>query len=177
MANATTTELRAAQLAHVLARAVREGDVNVIDARRVLKHELRRRNTNRSHLLAIRSAGAQASIEKYAPQRPPRNDSDDALHADHVYPFTSALFDEITTLEGWVDELRRLATVVCVTAKENYALEQIEKTGVHGPASTPPPGSRSSRRCPGSGRVKAPGDHQAVELTLGPPGGLLPDRV
>jgi hypothetical protein len=113
---------------------VREGEVNAIDAGRVLKHELRRRNTNRSHTLAVRSVAAQASIDKYAPERPPRNDSDDALHADHVYPFGSALFDEITTLEGWINELRRLATVVCVTASENYALEQIEKAGVHGPA-------------------------------------------
>jgi hypothetical protein len=134
VADATSAELRPAQLAHVLARAVRDGEVSAVDAGRVLKHELRRRNTNRSHTLAVRSTGAQASIEKYAPQRPPRNDSDDALHADHVYPFTSALFYEITTLEGWVDELRRLSTVVCVTASENYALEQTEKTGVHGPA-------------------------------------------
>jgi hypothetical protein len=134
VAEATPGELRAAQLAHVLARGVRDGEVKAVDAARVLKHELRRRNTNKSHTLALRSTGAQASIEKYAPERPPRNDSDDALHADHVYPFTSALFYEVTTLEGWVDELRRLATVVCVTARENYALEQIEKAGVHGPA-------------------------------------------
>jgi hypothetical protein len=131
---APSAEKRAAQLAHVLARAVRDGEVNAIDAARVLKHELRRRNTNRSHTLAVRSTGAQASIDKYAPERRPRNDSDEALHADHVYPFTSTLFYEVTTLDGWVDELRRLATVVCVTARENYALEQIENTGVDGPA-------------------------------------------
>jgi len=33
----------------------------------------------------------------------------------------------------WVAELQRLATVVCVTARENYTLEQIEKTGSRGP--------------------------------------------
>lgn len=32
-----------------------------------------------------------------------------------------------------MDELRRLATVVCVTAKENYALELVESAGTHGP--------------------------------------------
>jgi hypothetical protein len=131
--DASAKELRAAQVAHTLARAVRDGEVNSIDASRILKHELRRLNTNKSHLLPVRSSGAQASIEKYAPARPPRNDSGDALHADHVYPFRPTLLYEITSLEGWVQELRRLATVVCVTAKENYALEQIEKTGEHGP--------------------------------------------
>lgn len=119
MVDATPKELRAAQVAHVLARAVRDGDVNSIDAGRILKHELRRLNRNKSHLLTVRSRGAQASIEKYSPARPPRNDSDDALHADHVYPFRTALLGEITTLDGWIKELRRLATVVCVTAKEN----------------------------------------------------------
>lgn len=38
------------------------------------------------------------------------------------------------TLERWVLELRRLALVVCVTAKENYALEQLESAGQRGPA-------------------------------------------
>ena len=129
----TDKELRAARVAHTLARAVRDGDVAAVDAGRILKHELRRLNTNRSHKIAIRSAGAQASIEKYAPERPPRNSSEDALHADHVYPFTDSLLTDVTTLEEWVLELRRLALVVCVTAKENYALEQVEKRGKHGP--------------------------------------------
>jgi hypothetical protein len=131
--DSTDKEIRAAQVAHALASAVREGDVNAVEAARVLKHELRRLNTNRSHKLAVRSAGAQASIEKYAPERPPRNDSADALHADHVYPFTSSLLYEVTTLRGWVRELRRLAMVVCVTARENYALEQVESAGERGP--------------------------------------------
>ena len=86
MLSATAKELRAAQVAHALARAVQHHDVNAIDAARILKHELRRLNTNRSHKLEVRSHGAQASIEKYAPERPPPNGSDDALHADHVYP-------------------------------------------------------------------------------------------
>jgi hypothetical protein len=129
----TAKELRAAQVAHVLARAVRDGEVNPIDATRILKHELRRLNTNRSHTLPVRSRGAQASIEKYAPERPPRNDSGDALHADHVYPFMSELFYEVVSLDAWLNELRRLATVVCVTAQENYALERVEKAATEGP--------------------------------------------
>jgi hypothetical protein len=133
MQDGTPKELRAAQVAHALARAVREDAVNPTDASRILRHELRQLNTNRSHKLEVRSHGAQASIEKYAPERPPRNSSDDALHADHVYRFASDLLYEVTTLEAWVGELRRLATVVCVTAKENYALEQLEQAGAHGP--------------------------------------------
>lgn len=130
---ATAKELRAAQVAHVVARAVRGDEVHPVDALRILKHELRRLNTNRSHRIALRSSGAQACVEKYAPDRPPRNDSDDALHADHVYPFTTDLLYEVRSVETWVVELRRLATVVCVTALENYALERVEKDGVTGP--------------------------------------------
>jgi hypothetical protein len=133
MDEATTKELRAAQVAHVLARGVRDEEVNAIDASRILKHELRRLNTNRSHVLDVRSRGAQTSIDKYGPDRPPPNGSDDSLHADHVYPFSADLLDKVTTVDGWVQELRRLATVVCVTAKENYALEKVEKAGGHGP--------------------------------------------
>jgi hypothetical protein len=133
MSAAPTKEIRAAQVAHALAGAVRSGDVEAVDALRILKHELRRLNTNRSHTLEVRSRAAQASIDRYAPERPPRNGSDDALHADHVYAFTPELLQETTTVEDWVSELRRLATVVCVTAVENYALEQVERSGIHGP--------------------------------------------
>ena len=112
MQDGTPKELRAAQVAHALARAVREDAVNPTDASRILRHELRQLNTNRSHKLEVRSHGAQASIEKYAPERPPRNSSDDALHADHVYPCTSDLLYEVTTLDAWVGQLRRLAAVV-----------------------------------------------------------------
>jgi hypothetical protein len=126
-------EERAAGVAHVLARAVRDGEVAAGDAVRILKHELRRLNTNRSHLLPTRSTGAQVSIDRYAPERPPRNGSDEALHADHVYPFTADILADVTTLDGWVVELRKLATVVCVTAKENYALERVENAGLRGP--------------------------------------------
>ena len=133
MNDVTPKELRAAKVAHVLARGVRNDEVNPIDASRILKHELRRLNTNKSHTLEVRSQGAQASIEKHAPERPPPNGSEDSLHADHVYSFTANLLHTVTTVEAWVSELRRLATVVCVTAKENYALEQVEKAGAQGP--------------------------------------------
>lgn len=61
----TGTKLRAAQLAHVLARAVRDGEVAVPDALRGLRHELRRRNTNKKLKIPTRSLGAQAVIDEY----------------------------------------------------------------------------------------------------------------
>ena len=148
MEERTTKQMRAAAVAHALSTAVRNGDVDPVDAGRILRHELRRLNTNRSHLLEIRSDGAEASIAKYAPERPPRNGSDDALHADHVYPFNADLFDDVTTLEGWLHELRRLSLVVCVTAKENFALEQVERAGKHGPAKYAAAGVTFSRPLP-----------------------------
>ncbi len=117
----------------MLAGAVRTGEVEAVDALRILRHELRRRNTNSAPRIKVRSAAAQASIDKYAPQRPPRNDSDDALHADHVYPLTADLLHSVDTVEGWAAELARLRSVVCVTAAENYALERVEAQGTTGP--------------------------------------------
>ncbi|MFN2347761.1 MAG: hypothetical protein ABR616_18865 [Dermatophilaceae bacterium] len=78
---------RDAELAAVLADAVRAGRIQAADALRVLRHEMRRRNTNLKAALPHRSAGAQAVIEEYAGrgEAPPKNGSDDALHADHVY--------------------------------------------------------------------------------------------
>jgi hypothetical protein len=128
----TDKETRGAAVAHALSRAVRADEVNAIDACRILRHELRRANTNRAHLIEFRSEGAEASIQRHQ-GRPPKNGSDDALHADHVYPFTPELLYEVSTLDAWKDELRRLSRVVCVTAKENYALEQVEKSGHAGP--------------------------------------------
>ncbi|MDP9393089.1 MAG: hypothetical protein M3Q08_17180 [Pseudomonadota bacterium] len=133
MAAPTARDVRDARVAHVLARAVRTGEVEGVDALRILRHELRRRNTNSTPRIKVRSVGAQASIDKYAPQRPPRNDSDDALHADHVYSLTPELLHSVHTVEGWAEELVRLRTVVCVTAAENYALERVEAQGTTGP--------------------------------------------
>ena len=125
-------DIRAAQIAHVLARAVREGELEEADALRILRHELRRRNTNSAVGIAKRSRGAQASIDKYSPDIPPKNDSPDALHADHVYPLTGDLLRRVETVEQWIVELQRLRTVVCVTAAENYRLEKIERSGTTG---------------------------------------------
>jgi hypothetical protein len=52
MDDAAPKELRAVQVAHVLARGVRNGEIDAIDAGRILKRELRRLNTNRSHTLS-----------------------------------------------------------------------------------------------------------------------------
>src|SRR6185436_16131433 len=100
------------------------------DALRILRHELRRRNTGMSLKIPRRSHRAQASVDKYAPDPPPKNGSPDALHADHVYPLTSELLHHVDTVERWIVELERLRTVVCVTADENYRLQKIESGGV-----------------------------------------------
>lgn len=129
----TRAQKQAAQIAHVLARAVRDGEAREVDVRRILRHEQRRRQVGLKLGIPARSKGAQAAIDKYAPDPPPNNNSDDALHADHVYPLTVDLFHQVTTLEGWIDELARLDAVVCVTAAENYRLEVIENGGTNGP--------------------------------------------
>lgn len=41
---------------------------------------------------------------------------------------TERHLQEVTTVDAWIDELRLLATVVCVTARENYCLIRVEKT-------------------------------------------------
>jgi hypothetical protein len=130
---AVPVDVRAARVADVLARAVRDGEVEAVDALRILRHELRRRNTNSTLRIPQRSAGAQASIDKYAPLAPPKNGSPDALHADHVYPLTAELLLTTQTVDAWLVELARLREVVCVTAAENYALERAEHSGVTGP--------------------------------------------
>lgn len=124
---------REAQLAHVLARAVRVGELAPADALRVLRHELRRRNTNRAQKIGTRSVEAQRVMRQYGAEAVPKNDSPDALHADHVYPVTEAELRRNDTLELWIDAMARLRTVVCVTAQENYRLEQCERRGITGP--------------------------------------------
>ena len=75
------------KLAAVLAEAVRTGSLQAADALRVIRHEMRGRNTNKKSTLPYRSSRAQAVIDDYADRGEPvpRNGSDDALHADHVY--------------------------------------------------------------------------------------------
>jgi hypothetical protein len=70
--------------------------------------------------------GAQAVIDADAA----RGDPPDALHADHVFPPTETELREWTTKAEWLTRFERLRTVVCVTAKENYALEPFEKSEV-----------------------------------------------
>jgi len=124
---------RAAQVAHVLARAVRDDDLVAADALRILRHELRRRNTNQALKIATRSTEAQRVIDKHGAVNVPKNESPDALHADHVYPLTEDELHRNDTLELWIDTMHRLRTVVCVTAEENYQLERCEQRGVTGP--------------------------------------------
>jgi hypothetical protein len=123
-------------MAAVLAQAVREGRILATDALRVIKHEMRRRNTNQKHKLPYRSARAQAVIDDYASrgELPPKNGSDDALHADHVYELDEVDLRTTRTPQEWVNLLSRARTVVVVTARENYDLEALELRGIRGPA-------------------------------------------
>jgi hypothetical protein len=137
---------RAAQVAHVLAQGVRDGEVAAADALRILRHELRRRNTNRAQKIATRSTEAQRVIEHYGAANVPKNASPDALHADHVYSLTEDELNRNDTLELWIDALHRLRIVVCVTAEENYRLETCERKGVTGPRKYAQTGVRFTTR-------------------------------
>ena len=97
---------------------------------------MRRRNTNKKTALPHRSSWAQAVIDDYAGRgdSPPKNGSDHALHADHVYEFDAEQLRETVTVQEWLEVLVAARTVVVVTAKENYQLEILEKSGLHGPA-------------------------------------------
>ncbi len=128
----TDRELRAAKVANVLARGVRETEVVPADALRILRHELRRRNTNRAIKMPLRSKEAQRVIDEYGTPGPPKNGSDDALHADHLWPLTEGTLQTTTSVEAWVDELRRLSQVAVVTARENYRLMSAEKQNLWG---------------------------------------------
>lgn len=124
---------RAAQVAHILAQAVRDGELMATDALRIIKHELRRLNTNKAQKIPVRSTEAQRVIDAYGAAIVPKNGSPDALHADHVYPLTEDDLTRTDTLELWISELQRLQTVVCITAAENYRLEVFERDGLTGP--------------------------------------------
>lgn len=130
----TGWEIRAAQVAHLLSAAVRRDEIVAVDALRILRHELRRRNTNKKLAIPIRSREAQRAIDDLGELGVPKNGSPQALHADHVHPLTVDSLHRIDTLQGWVEELGRLRLVVCVTVAENYRLQAVEHTGVTGPA-------------------------------------------
>ena len=125
---------RAAALASHLAKGVRDGDVAAADALRVLRHELRRRNTNSKLRIERRSKAAQQVIDDYASrgESPPKNGSPDALHADHCHEINTETLQQFVSPEQWIVELDRLREVVCVTAAENYRLMSAEKSGLWG---------------------------------------------
>lgn len=95
---------RDAALAAVLAQGVREGKVHAVDALRVIKHEMRRRNTNKHAGLPFRSAKAQAVIDECAKAGVPvpKNDSEDALHADHVHELGPADLHNTIAVDDWI---------------------------------------------------------------------------
>lgn len=134
MTSLRTKDERFAALAAALSRAAAAGDIAATDAIRVIKHELRRRNTNRAMHAPYRSHAAQDVIDRYAAQgqSPHKYDSLEALHSDHLHALTEKQLLDLTTQEAWLTRLADLSAVVCVTAAENYALEQVERAGVDG---------------------------------------------
>jgi hypothetical protein len=126
-------DVRWAKLADVLAEAARAGRVDPQDARTVLVHALRVRKNNAKLQIRPRSTGAQASIDRYAPDPPPPNGSPDSLHADHVYcfphtgPRLTEFFSRMITVDAWLRELRQLDQVVCLTAAENETVRRVER--------------------------------------------------
>lgn len=125
-------DVRWAKLANVLAEAARSGRVDPQDARTVLVHALRVRQNNAKLQIRPRSVGAQASIDKHAPEPPPPNGSPESLHGDHTYSFPHTgprlndFFSRLTTVEAWLHELQQLDQVVCLTAAENEAVRLVE---------------------------------------------------
>jgi len=130
-------DVRWAKLATVLAEAARDGRVDPQDARSTLVHALRVRQNGAKLKIRPRSQGAQGSIDKYAPETPPPNGSNESLHADHVYAFPhtgprlAEFFNSVTSVDSWLHELRQLDQVVCLTAAENeiVRLVELEMTG------------------------------------------------
>ena len=88
-------------------------------------------------------------IDKYKTvgQPIPNNNSNEALHADHVWPILEQHLQGTISVDAWVNELRHLATVVCVTASENYRLIVVEKT-TPGPEKYSPAGVRFTSPVP-----------------------------
>lgn len=121
-------------LCAVLAEAYRDGKLQGTDVLRVLGHERRTLMTNKTPGLPVRSMGAQTVIDDYAAKKVtvPKNGSLDALHADHVHRLSETHLLTLTTEVDWQGAMAELLAAVCVTARENYALEQLEKNGASG---------------------------------------------
>jgi hypothetical protein len=131
---------RDAMVADHLARGVRDGYVIPEDALCIIRHELRRRNTNKKLDIIGRSREAQRVIDEHRERnaKVPQNGSHDALHADHVYKLTEKHLRELYTVDAWITELSKLRQVVCVTERENMRLEQIEQRDkIDGPEKYP----------------------------------------
>ena len=131
---ASSKAQRHADVAAILAQAVRDNKILMTDATRHIRADLRRLQTNQKVKIAIRSTEAQRVIDEAARrgEAPPKNGSLDALHADHVKPLTDARVMQTVTTDQWSELLEELGEVVCVTARENYKLEAIENDGVTG---------------------------------------------
>ncbi|HEX7165522.1 MAG TPA: hypothetical protein VF230_00945 [Acidimicrobiales bacterium] len=112
------------------------GELEALVAIRVVKDQLRKRNTNRRDSVERRSKAVQAVYDRCAAEeRPvPRNDSPDAPHCDHVWSLAAEDLLRLQTAEAWLAELPRLDEVALVTAAENYRLQSFERAGLTGPA-------------------------------------------
>jgi hypothetical protein len=87
------------------------------------------RGTQADDLSPARGAARRTGPQRSASGIPPAGN-----FSGHVYKFTNDALAQTASVEAWVAELRRLALVVCITARENYILEAIEKSGTTGPA-------------------------------------------
>lgn len=130
----TPKQLRAAQVASALADAYRADKVHWADVLRIIRHELRGLNANSKLLIPMRSVAAQAVIDEYAAagQPIPKNGSDKALHADHVWTVTVDDLNASSSVTQWLELLKARSEVVCVTARENYNLSALERAGIWG---------------------------------------------
>lgn len=117
-----------AKLASVLSSGARAGQVRYEDAGRVLRHELRRMNTRAAKSVPpdLWSAAAKAALEKYEGDVPP-NGSTESLHCDHAFPIVRDTLKRLDGVDAWLGALPTLMEVVVVTAKENYALQRVER--------------------------------------------------
>lgn len=91
-------------------------------------------NVNSAMAASTRSVEAQAVIDEFAAAGsvPPKNGSEKALHCDHVNVLRSTDLAQCQTAEAWREALPLLKEVVCVTAAENYRLQNLERDGADG---------------------------------------------
>lgn len=121
-------------LGAVLARAAGAGELEASFAVAVMKDRLRKRNTNKRTSVPYRSVAANTVFEGSAAVglTPEKNNSLEAIHCDHVWPLLASDLPGLLTPEAWMAVLPRLDEVVCVTARENYRLQRVEREGFYG---------------------------------------------